>query len=138
MADAPVRWYHGGFPGLKRGQQILPPSVTGTISVADKSLGDDSLRERVVKVHDPALIYLTRDVADARFWASLAPAHGGKNRGGDVYEVTPDGPLVPDPDYLPKDGKSMACSSATITRIVERRVPRPSPEAIAYLWAGVR
>ena len=47
--------------------------------------------------------------------------------------MTPDGPLVPDPDYLPQDGKVMACSSATIVRIAERRVPRPSPQALAFL-----
>ena len=133
MADV-VRWYHGGFPGLKRGQQILPPSVTGAISVADKVIdAPDEMREAVGKVHDPSLVYLSQDIADARFWAALAPAYGGKNRGGDLYEVTPDGPLVPDPDYLPQDGKVMACSSATIVRIAERRVPRPSPQALAFL-----
>jgi len=135
MADGTVRWYHGGFPGLKRGQQILPPSATGAVSITDKALGDDDLRERALKVHDPGLVYLTRDIADARFFASMAPAHGGKNRGGDVYEVTPDGPLVPDPDYLPQDGKVMACCSATIVRVAERRVSRPSAEAIAFLAA---
>ena len=138
MADATARWYHGGFPGLKRGQQILPPSVTGAISIADKVIdAPDSMREQIAKVHDPDLGYLSQDPADARLWASLAPAYGGKHRGGDLYEVTPDGPLVPDPDYLPKDGKVMACSSATIVRAVERRVPRPSPQEIAIL-AGLR
>lgn len=134
MADERVRWYHGGFPGLKRGQQILPPSVTGAISVSDKVIDAPAdMREQVEKVHDPDLVYLSQDVTDARVWASFAPAHGGKNRGGDVYEVTPDGPLVPDPDYLPQDGKAMACSSATIVRIVERRVPRPSMRDIALM-----
>jgi hypothetical protein len=138
MADDTLRWYHGGFPGLKRGQQILPPSATGAISVADKAIGaPDDMREQIGKVHDPDLVYLSQDIADARLWASLAPAYGGKNRGGDLYEVRPDGPLVPDPDYLPQDGKAMACRSATIVRIVERRVPRPSPEAVAIL-GGVR
>lgn len=134
MTDSAARWYHGGFPGLKRGQHILPPSVTGAISVSDKVIdAPDDMRRRVAKVHDPDLVYLSQDVADARVWASLAPAHGGKNRGGDVYEVRPDGPLVPDPDYLPQDGKAMACRSATIVRVVERRVPRPSMRDIALL-----
>lgn len=89
MTDG-TRWYHGGFPGLKRGQQILPPSVTGAISIADKVIdAPDSMREQVAKVHDPDLVYLSQDIADARLWAALAPAHGGKNRGGDLYEVTP-------------------------------------------------
>jgi len=132
------RWYHGGVPGLKRGQQILPPSVTGAVSVADKMITAPAAeRELIAKVHDPDLVYITQDIRDARLWASMAPAYGGHRRGGDVYEVTPDGPLVPDPDYLPQDGKVMACCSATIVRAVERRVPWPSPQEIAIL-AGLR
>lgn len=125
------RWYHGGFPGLKRGGKILPPSVTGAFSIAD--LKDEDLKDRVAEVHSRNLVYLARDIADARLWASLHPAYGGANRGGDLYEVTPDGPLQPDPDYLPDDGGSMACSSATIVRVVERRVPRPAGEQIRRL-----
>jgi hypothetical protein len=136
MADA---WYHGGFHGLRRGQKILPPSVTGAHSVADVTShgpGDD-LPERVGKVHSRDMVYLARNVSDARLWAALAPAHGGRNRGGDLYEVTPDGPLQPDPDYLAGDGGSVTCESATIVRVVERRVPRPSPRQIAALAAGM-
>ena len=138
MTDDQTRWYHGGFPGLKRGQQILPPSVTGAISVSDKVVDAPAgMREQVGKVHSNDLVYLSQDVRDAQVWASLAVAYGGKTRGGDVYEVTPDGPLVPDPDYLPQDGKAMACSSATIARVVERRVPRPSAQDIALLGGPV-
>lgn len=129
MGNGAARWYHGGFPGLKRGDKILPPSVTGAFSVAD--LEDSDLAVRVAEVHDRNLVYLAADAADARLWASLHPAHGGRNRGGDLYEVTPDGPLQPDPDYLPDDGGSMACCSATIVRVMERRIPRPSARDIA-------
>lgn len=129
-----TRWYHGGVPGLKRGAKILPPSVTGAVSVADKVIDAPSgMQAEVEKVHDPAVVYLARDITNAQLWASLHPAYGGKNRGGDVYEVTPDGPLAPDPDYLAGDGGSVTCQSATITRVVERRVPRPSPQTIALL-----
>jgi hypothetical protein len=130
-------WYHGGVPGLRRGGKILPPSVTGAISVADKVIdAPDDIRARVGAVHDQNVVYLARDIENARLWASLHPAYGGRHRGGDLYEVTPDGPLGPDPDYLPGDGGSMTCCSATITRVVERRVARPSPEQIALLAGG--
>jgi hypothetical protein len=130
------RWYHGGYPGLRRGGKILPPSVTGSHSIADTAEHHDDLRDRVQAVHSRDRVYIASDLHVARLWASLHPAYGGKTRGGDVYEVVPDGPLEPDPDYLPGDGGSMACASATIVRVIGRRVPRPSPEQIAILAGG--
>jgi hypothetical protein len=132
------RWYHGGVPGLKRGDKILPPSVTGAFSIADLGTLDpsDDMPERVAKVHSRDRVYLAASLKDARLWASLHPAHGGRNRGGDLYEVTLDGPAEPDPDYLAGDGGSICCTSATIVRVVERRVPRPSGEALAALAMG--
>jgi hypothetical protein len=128
------RWYHGGVPGLKRGDQILPPAVTGALSVADKSIdAEPEFRARVEAVHDPDVVYLAANPQAARLWASLHPAHGGKRRGGDLYEVRPDGSLGRDPDYLPDDNGSMTCCSATIIRVIERRVPRPTPAQIAIL-----
>jgi hypothetical protein len=124
-------WYHGGVPGLKRGAKVLPPSATGAHSIAD--LPDADLKDRIAAVHSRDVVYLAADPANARLWASLHPAYGGTNRGGDLYEVTPDGPLAPDPDYLADDGGSVTCSSATIVRVVERRVPRPAPELITAL-----
>lgn len=134
MAEA--RWYHGGFPGLKRGEKILPPSATGAVSVADLDTTSPGMQQEIERVHSRGLVYLARDIQDARLWASLHPAHGGKRKGGDLYEVTPDGPLQPDPDYLPGDGGSMACASATVVRVVERRVPRPPPGALMTLLRG--
>jgi len=139
LPGAAGTWYHGGIPGLKRGQKILPPAVTGALSCADKRLGAPAAEQaKIDAVHDANVVYLAASLQDARLWAALAPAYGGRNRGGDLYEVTPDGPLAPDPDYLPGDGGSVTCCSATIVRVVERRVPRPSPEAVAALWAAAR
>jgi hypothetical protein len=126
-------WYHGGVPGLKRGDQILPASMTGAHSCSDVSPGDGEFQARITAVHDRNVVYLAADPVAARFWAALHPAHGGKHRGGDLYEVTPDGPLSPDPDYLAGDGGSVTCCSATIIRIVERRVARPTPAQLAIL-----
>ena len=117
------RWYHGGVPGLKRGDKILPPSQTGAVSISDVGHGTE-LHERAVKVHRKDLVYIAAAERDARMFARFHPAYGGRAKGGDIYEVVPDGPLWPDPDYLAGDGGSMACASATIVRIIERRVPR--------------
>lgn len=130
----PERWYHGGVPGLRRGGKILPPELTGAVSVSDLDDGRD-VAARVRRVHRKDVVYLTRSAASARLFASMHPAYGGSRRGGDLYEVVPDEPLEPDPDYLKDDGGSACCPSATIVAVVERRVPRPSPEAMAFLAA---
>lgn len=119
-------WYHGGVPGLKRGGKILPPSVTGAVSIAAvaQRAGSEDIRATTLAVHREDRVYLAASEDDARLFAALHPAYGGRHKGGDLYEVTPDGPLEPDPDYLPDDGGSVCCESATIVRVVERRVPR--------------
>jgi hypothetical protein len=137
-SDVPAaRWFHGGFPGLKRGGKILPPSVTGVVSVSAiaEMEGNQDIRDKVRAVHRDDRVYLARDMRAALLWASLHPAYGGARKGGDLYEVTPDGPLEADPDYLPGDGGSACCESATIVKVIARRVPRPTPEALAILGA---
>ena len=120
------RWYHGGVPGLKRGEKILPPAVTGATSTTTVALlpGNEDIRDGALANHRDDRVYLAASDADARLWAALHPAYMGRHKGGDLYEVTPDGPLEPDPDYLADDGGSVCCESATVVRIVERRVPR--------------
>jgi len=129
-------WYHGGVPGLRRGQQILPPSVTGArvLTTSPHPEGE----KWITAVYSSDLVYVTTSLSAARLFASVAPANGGKRHGGDVYEVIPDGPLRPDPDYLGLDGAQMACESATIVRILARRVPRPDPGQIRVLAAVTR
>lgn len=125
---ATERWFHGGVRGLEPGGKILPPSVTGAKSIADLNTEDD-LSDRVARVHRADRVYAARDLMQARMFASLAPV-GTKRLGGDLYEVTPDGDVEPDPDWLGSPGGSVCCPSATVVRVVERKVPRPPAHEI--------
>lgn len=139
MPDATaVRWYHGGVPGLERGEKILPPSATGAVSLSDVALrcGNEDLKDKTLAVHRQDRVYLVRSLAWARFYASVHPAFGGAARGGDLYECAPDGGGENDPDWLGEPGVSMAFESAVVVRIVERRVPRPDPRLLAQMEAA--
>jgi hypothetical protein len=100
------RFYHGGVRGLKKGDKILPPSITGnsTLLQYSKEINPDC-DQRDDK------IYITTDKKWARIYAAVIPR-------GDIYEVIPDGDIENDPDCL-KDGLSYQCDSATIKRVLE-------------------
>jgi hypothetical protein len=104
-----VKFYHGGIRGLKQGEKILPPSVTGNstlLQYATEIAPDGPQRKD--------RIYLTTDKKAARLFASVVPR-------GDVYEVIPDSELEDDPDCS-VPGISYQCTSATIKRVVELSV----------------
>jgi hypothetical protein len=126
-------WFHGGVRDLRPGDKLLPPSQTGAHSVSDVAIGEE-LNDRVLKVHRTDRVYLARDLMQARMFASLA-AQGAKRRGGDLYEVTPDGPLEDDPDWLGSPGGSACVTSATVLRVIERKVLVPTPAELAALLA---
>lgn len=94
-------YYHGGRAGLKVGEYVLPPSVTGVVSTA--RYGAPARRDRV---------YLTTDKAAAMMFASLAPAKTVA-----IYRVEPEGLLTPDPDCK-ETGLSWECPRATILEII--------------------
>lgn len=100
-----VKFYHGGKPGLKVGDKILPPSVT-------KASGPETLHE-YGSVGRVDRVYLTTEESAARMYAS-----GHPSRRGCVYEVIPDGDLHPDDDCL-SPGLSYECESATIVRVIK-------------------
>lgn len=102
-----MRYYHGGYGGLKEGGMLLPPSITGAKSCADYGAGHVCRRDKV---------YITTDVDVARFAATMTP-------NGKVYEVFPLGVLGPDPDCL-EPGHSFECDRARIVRVVPKRVGR--------------
>ncbi len=123
---------------MQGGKQSNPAVglLVEVVGAEDLPDAGDDLNDRVAAVHDRDMVYLAADIAVARLWSSLHPAHGGRDRGGDLYEVIPDGPLRPDPDYLRDDGGSVCCASATVVRVMERRVPRPTPGQIAAIMPG--
>jgi len=96
-----VRLYHGGAPGLKAGDKLLPPNLTGAPSL--HLYGSVGRRD---------MVYVVSDEHEARMFAAAHPSGRGW-----LYEVHPDGELYDDPDYF-VPGVSFFCESATVLRSV--------------------
>jgi hypothetical protein len=102
------RYFHGGVPGLKPGQLILPPDTTGT----------EHRLSRIAAEHNgPAystrtdIVYVTTGRDVARAFAAFYPD-------GALYRVEPEGELEPDPDSgIP--GLSWQCPAARIAAVVD-------------------
>jgi hypothetical protein len=106
---AVTRYWHGGAPGLKAGDRILPPSVTGTairLYEGAKEI-DPNASQRLDRV------YVTVDRKAASVFARLHPL------GGWLYLVDPDEPLEHDEDcnYV---GYSFQTTGATIKAVYSR------------------
>ena len=101
-------FWHGGVPGLRVGDRLLPPSVTGT----DRNLHQYS-KEFAPGVQDGAKVYVTTDRNAAKAFAALYPK-------GALYRVRPEGEMTVDPDA--PDGTSFACESATVEAVYDRLV----------------
>lgn len=102
-----MRYWHGGAPGLKPGDVLLPPDATGASSLAEYraavGAGGDVLRT------DRVFVATDRQVA--RGYAALKP-------NGALYEVRPEGVLEPDPDCL-LPGLSWQCERAVVVSVVD-------------------
>lgn len=116
-------FYHGGIPGLRVGQHILPPDQTGAVTVADVPDAPEAMQAEVERVHRRDRVYLTTTLGVAELWACYYP-NGHPTRGGDVYRVEPEGEIEPDPDYLLDDGASVCAPQARIVAIVRTGVRR--------------
>lgn len=79
-----MNYYHGGVPGLKIGDHILPPDETGAVSTARYGAAGICRTDRV---------YITNNYQAACMFAAGHPS--GK---GMAYRVEPEGDLEPDPD----------------------------------------
>jgi rifampin ADP-ribosylating transferase len=91
-------YYHGGVPGLRVGQKILPAQQTGA-----KSCGD-----YVHYNHRMDRVYVTTDRDAATVFAAMHPSGRGV-----VYRVQPEGDIEPDPDCR-KEGLAFQCTGAVI------------------------
>jgi len=80
------KYYHGGIPGLKRGEKLLPPSITGkpTLLQYAQEIAPDG-PQRADKV------YFTTDKHMANIFSLGYPM-------GDVYRAIPESPVENDPD----------------------------------------
>ena len=108
--------YHGGAPGLRRGDWItprpkgdqhhlLPDCPTCAARAAGLPLPDDDL--------DPTMVYVTTLRSYARIYAAGYP-------GGALYRVRPDGPRVESPD--PEDTGSFGCPRAQVVAVLDALV----------------
>ena len=109
----------GGIPGLKKGDGLLPPQVSGTDRTLVKYL-DDSGDE----YNRPDKVYVTTERNTAKLFASAYP-HGA------LYRVEPRGELELDPDN--PDSTSWMCDSAVILSVYDRRVVLDPLKAIRWL-----
>lgn len=91
--------YHGGPPGLRIGQRILPASETGARSTAVYGAAG---------VCDPNKVYVTPVPQAAAMFASMHPSGDGQ-----VYRVRTVGEVVHDPDCS-QHGLSYVCDAAVI------------------------
>lgn len=98
-----MKYYHGGYGGLKDGSMVLPPSITAAKSCADFGAEGVCKRDKV---------YITTDVFQARICAHWYP-------NGKVYEVYPIGDLTPDLDCNEPD-ISFECDKARVVRVVPK------------------
>jgi hypothetical protein len=103
-----MSYFHGGVPGLKVGDSILPPDQTGTdhtLSAYSAELdgGPHTTRRDVV--------YLTTDRQVARAYAAGYPD-------GALYQVMPYSPVDPDPDCL-TPGLSWHCPQGIVVAVVD-------------------
>jgi hypothetical protein len=102
-SEGEIRYFHGGYGGLKVGDFILPPTRTGAIS--QKHYGNPQCREDRV--------YVATQQWVAHAYAVLAPYPHIR-----VYEVQPIGDLEEDPDFY-TPGLSFGCERAKVIRVLE-------------------
>ena len=93
-------YYHGGKPGRKRGEFLLPPSKTKVPSCSEYGAAGVHRRDRV---------YVTTNPVAALMFAAGWPE-------GVVYEVEPLGILAQDQDCS-MPGLSFECDRARVLRI---------------------
>lgn len=102
----PIRYYHGGRPGMGEGGELLPPGTTRHWAASE-------LFPRRAPVRADR-VFITPDLNVARIYAALYP-HAQER--GAVYEVVPVGPLELDQD-CPIPGKSAMCERANIRSVI--------------------
>jgi len=101
-------YFHGGYPGLKPGDLLLPPDQTGTdhrLSATSAELGAPAYATRA------DIVYVTTLRDAARSYAAFYPD-------GALYRVEPVGDLEPDPDCA-EPGLSWHCPAARIAAVVD-------------------
>lgn len=128
-SSTPGTYWHGGYPGLKAFDTVLPPSSTGYVSAAVV------IRERKVTsllhlssaTYDPSFVYVTTNRALARDhaagWSNWNFIRTGIWEPGRLYSVTPVSVIIP--DFVPPvcccgtHGAGSVCCFKTTSAIVD-------------------
>lgn len=112
--------WHGGAPGRKPGERLLPPAVTGlqrTSTSLSIAAGLGSIAHRNDRV------YVTVDRDLARVWAGQWTNAEGRVGHGWLYRVSAKVELLePDADLLSLPGLSFQAPEAVVDRVYERAV----------------
>ncbi len=118
---APMRsLWHGGAPGRRPGDLLLPPSITRLAHTS----GDISLEGGLSEIgYRPDLVYLTSDRKLARCYAAFWSFEASRPGNGWLYRVqVQDHDLSPDDDLLSSPGLSFQCASAEVVSVYEKAV----------------
>lgn len=99
-------YFHGGAPGLRVGDYVLPPTETGAPSLASYGAAGLCRRDQV---------YVATDVNADVMYAATHPSGHGK-----VYQVEPVGAVTADPDCK-VPGLSYGCAKARIVAVMSVR-----------------
>jgi hypothetical protein len=126
-------YYHGGAQGLKPGTVLLSKSQ------AAKQGMSTYWQPRAGGQYSPDHVYFTTDLDLARAFAHSLDLPSGT---GSVYEVRPDQPIEPDPDYGGSTDVYMA-RRAVVARVVQHKVQMTGAQetqvfASRQMWDGNR
>lgn len=102
----PIRYWHGGFPGLRPGDLILPATESGatnTLTGHGPIPGYDADHVRPDRVH------LTTERASAKAFAAAYPD-------GALYQAEPIGEVEPDPDA---PDEAIRCERARVVTVYD-------------------
>ena len=113
MPTTDVRYWHGGIPGLRPGDLIVPsaPNYLDNCPICQAKRAGINTPLDPLTVH-PDSVYLTTDREYARFYASKFPR-------GDLYRVEPVGePVASDEDRFP----TWRAPSARVAAVLDRCV----------------
>jgi hypothetical protein len=103
-------FFHGGIPGLKAGDVLLPPMSTGTQhALINYSPGATPQDGRPQGKRRDAVYCSVNPFLSSRFAATYP--------NGSLYMVNPHLPMEPDP-YLPLESLSVACAAATVIAVI--------------------
>ncbi|RCG27233.1 hypothetical protein DQ384_26305 [Sphaerisporangium album] len=136
-----IRLWHGGFPGLKPSDLLLPPDQTGSLTSARllKGMGFDPHANGVEADRMRSdRVYLTTDRGLARAYAACwITQTGGEYRlgRGALYVARPVGESWPDPDM--PDG-CIECDRAEIVTVYDAAVRMTEREITRKMAAATR